>query len=67
MYMYISDLANEFQHSLSMGQHMLVACIKHSHGMEVKHDATTRRWQNGREGKNNIAMHCTEMNEVRSA
>ena len=29
---------------------MLVACIKHSHGMEERHDATARRWQNGREG-----------------
>ena len=36
-------------------------------GNEVKHEATARRWQNGREGKKNIAMHCTEMNEVRSA
>ena len=51
-------------HRLSMWQHTLGACIKHSHGMEGKHEATTRRWQNGRKG---IAMHCTEMNEVRSA
>ena len=65
--MYASDLANESQHRLSMWQHALGACIKHSQGMEAKHDATARQWQNGREGKKNIAMHCTEMSEVRSA
>ena len=51
MYMYVLDLANEFQHSLGMWQHALGACIKHSHGMEEKHEATTWRWQNGREEK----------------
>ena len=67
MYMCILDLADESQHSLGMWQHVLGACIKHNQGMEVKHDATTWWWQNAREGKKNIAMHCTEMNEVRGA
>ena len=58
---------DEFQHRLSMWQHVLGACIKHSHEMEVRHDATAQQWQNGREEKKNIAMHCTEMNEVMSA
>ena len=67
MYMFVLDLADESQHRLSMWQHVLGACIKHSHEMEVKHKATTWQWQNGREEKKNIAMHCMEMNEVRSA
>ena len=36
-------------------------------GKEVKHEATAQRWQNGREEKKNIAMHCMVMNEVRGA
>ena len=35
-------------------------------GREVKHDATTRQWQNGNKEKKGIAMCCTEMNEVRN-
>ena len=66
MYMYVLDLADESQHSLSMWQHAL-GCIKHGQEMEVKHDATAWWWQNGREERKNIAMHCTEMNEVRGA
>ena len=38
VYMYVSDLANESQHRLSMWQHALGACIKHSQGMEEKKD-----------------------------
>ena len=34
---------------------------------EVRHGATAWRWQNGNKEKKSIAMHCTEMNEVRSA
>ena len=41
---------DESQHRPSMWQHVLEACIKHSHEMEEKHDVTARRWQNGREG-----------------
>ena len=41
---------DESQHRLSMWQHVLGACIKHSHEMEGEHDATTQQWQNGREG-----------------
>ena len=67
MYMYILDLADEFQHSLSIWQHALGACIKHSHGIEGEHETTTWRWQNGSEEKKNIAIHCMEMNEVRSS
>ena len=67
MYMYVLDLADESQHSLSMWQHVFGACIKHSHEMEVRHDATAWQWQNEREEKKNIAMHCIEMNEVGSA
>ena len=67
MYMYILDLADEYQHRLSMWQHVLGACIKHSHGMEDKQDATAWRWQNGKEGKKDIAMYCMEMNGVRNA
>ena len=37
------------------------------YGSEVKHKATTRQWQNGREERKDIAMHCTEMNEARCA
>ena len=65
--MYVSDLANESQHRLSMWQHALGVCIKHGQGMEEEHDATAQWWQSGREGKKNIAMHCMKMNEVRSA
>ena len=36
-------------------------------GNKAEHKATAWRWQNGSEGKKSIAMHCTEMNEVRSA
>ena len=36
-------------------------------GRDVKHDATAWRWQNGNEEKKGIAVHCAEMNEVRSA
>ena len=36
-------------------------------GREVEHDATAWQRQNGREERKNIAMHCTGMNEVRSA
>ena len=67
MYMYVSDLADESLHSLSMWQHVLGACIKHSHEMETEHEVTAQQWQNRREEKKNIAMHCMEMNEVRSA
>ena len=67
MYMYVSDLADESQHRLSMWQHALGACIKHSHGMEVEHDATAWLWHNRRKEKKYIAMHCTEMNGMRSA
>ena len=67
MYMFVLDLADESQHSLSMWQHALGAQINRSHAMEAGHEATTWRWQNGREEKKGIAMHCTEMNEVRNA
>ena len=36
-------------------------------GKEVQYEATAWWWQNGREGEENIAMHCIEINEVRSA
>ena len=36
-------------------------------GNKVKHEATARRWQNGREEKKGIAMHCMKMNVVRDA
>ena len=39
---------DESLHSLSMWQHEVVACIKHSHEMEEEHNATTWQWQNGR-------------------
>ena len=65
--MYMLDLAVESQHSLSMWQHVLAACIKHSQGMEEGDDATAQQWQNGREEEKNIAMYCTEMKRVRSA
>ena len=41
MYMCILDLADESQHSLSMWQHALGACIKHCHEMEERHEVTT--------------------------
>ena len=50
-----------------MWQHVLGACIKHSHEMEAEHDATAWQWQNRREEKKNIAMDCTEMNGVKNA
>ena len=40
---------DESQHRLSMWQHALGTCIKHSHEMEERHDATAQQWQNGRE------------------
>ena len=58
---------DESQHRLSMWQYVLGACITHSHKMEERHDATAWQWQNGNEEKKNIAMHCMEMNEMRSA
>ena len=67
MYMYVSDLANESQHRLSMWQHVIGACIKHSHEMSEIHEATAWRWQNGSEEKKNIAMHCTVMKGMKSA
>ena len=36
-------------------------------GNEAEHKATAWWWQNGSEGKKYIAMHCTEMEGVRSA
>ena len=41
LYLYIHICirsTDESQHSLSMWQHVLVACIKHSHEMEKKRD-----------------------------
>ena len=52
------------QHRLSMWQHVLGACIKHSHEMEGEHDATARQWWNGREERRHShALHRNEWKE----
>ena len=68
MYMYICiGSTNESQHRLSMWQHVLGACIKHSHEMEKKENMMQPHGGGRMEERKDIAMHCTEMNEVRSA
>ena len=66
-YYYGMCMLDLLKYRLSMWQHVLGACIKHSHEMEVGHEVTAWRWQNGREEKRGITMHCTEVNGVRSA
>ena len=61
--MYVSDLADESQHRLSMWQHVLGACIKHSQRMEEEHDVTAWWWQNGRKEEHSHALHGDEGGE----
>ena len=69
MYMFVLDLLmtvlEYFRTLVAWGRSVHQA--RPWNGNEVMHEATARWWQNGREGRKNIAMHCMEMNAMGGA